>query len=96
MTGQQRSIQDILMDRLKATQDIAEANTEHLRLNQKASGLLVLDMKIERDGESDDEHEETQAATEAALEENWNKITQLEQRLALLDEELEAAMKEES
>lgn len=96
MTGQSRGIEDILLDRLKATQDIARANTEQLRLNQIASGLMVLDMKDDRDGVGDSLHADEQTRTNAALEENMAKIHQLEARLSALDDELDAAVKKES
>ncbi|WP_300581133.1 hypothetical protein [Marivita sp.] len=95
MTGQSRSMNEILKDRLRATQDIAEANMEQLRLNQKASGMMVLDMKDERDGIADSAHETAQARNDAALEANVDRIGRLEARLSALDEELEAAIKEQ-
>ena len=95
MTGQSRKIDDILMDRLRTIQMIAEANTEQLRLNQKASGLMVLDMKDARDGIEDHDHEDAQARTDAALAETTETINRLEARLSTLDEELAAAMKEQ-
>lgn len=96
MTGQSRSIEDILMDRLRATQDIADANTEQLRLNQIASGLMVLDLKDDRDGVGVSLHADEQARTHTALEKNMERINQLEQRLSALDDELDAAVKKES
>ncbi len=95
MTGQSRSIDEILMDRMKATQAIAEANTEQLRLNQKASGMMVLDMKDERDGVTESAHGSARSHNDAALEENTDNINRLEARLSVLDQELEAAMKEQ-
>ncbi|MCB4458062.1 hypothetical protein [Leisingera sp. McT4-56] len=96
MTGQSRKTGDILMDRVKTIQAIARANTEQLRLNQKASGLMVLDMKDVRDGVEDHAHEEAQAQNDAALKENTETINRLEAMLSALDEELGAAMKEQS
>jgi len=95
MTGQSRKFDAILTDRIAIIQAIAEANTVQLRLNQKASGLMVLDMKDARDGVSDSDHEGAQSRNDAALAENADKITRLEARLSALDEELEAAMKEQ-
>lgn len=95
MTGQSRSIDDILMDRIKTIQAIAEANTEQLRLHQKASGMMVLDMKDARDGVTDSAHEGAQIRNDAALEENQQKIARLDAQLAELDRELEAATKEQ-
>lgn len=94
MTGQSRPIEDILMDRLAVTQDIARANTEQLRLNQKASGFMVLDMKDARDGTEREGRGEARSRNEAALEENAERINRLDARLAALDVELAAAMKE--
>ncbi|MBY6059134.1 hypothetical protein KUV26_21300 [Leisingera daeponensis] len=96
MTGQSRKTGDILMDRVKTIQAIAQANTEQLRLNQKASGLMVLEMKDMQDGVEDHAHEDAQAQNDAALKENTEMINRLEARLSALDEELEAAMKEQS
>ncbi|MDK3075021.1 hypothetical protein QO034_18180 [Sedimentitalea sp. JM2-8] len=94
MTGQSRKTDDILMDRVETIQAIAQANTEQLRLNQKASGLMVLDMKDARDGVKDHAHEDVQIRNDLALKENAETINRLEARLSSLDEELEAAMKE--
>lgn len=94
MTPPARSIDDILKDRVAAVQAIAAANTEQLRLKQKASGLLVLTMKDHRDGLESSAHEQEQTRIGAALEANGEKITRLEARVSALDAELEAAMKE--
>jgi hypothetical protein len=96
MTGQSRNLRDILMDRLTITQDIAAANVEQLRLNQKASGMMVLDMKDELDGVFDDERDVERIQNHAALERSMEKIIALEERLSALDAELEAVMKEEN
>lgn len=96
MTGQSRKTGDILMDRMKTIQAIAQANTEQLRLNQRASGLMVLDMKDARDGVEDHAHEGAQAQNDAALKENTETINRLETRLSAFEGELDAAMKEQS
>ncbi|MBU0644649.1 MAG: hypothetical protein KJ731_16475 [Alphaproteobacteria bacterium] len=96
MTGQSRSIQDILMDRLKVTQDIAAANVEHMRLNQKASGMMVLDMKDEEDGVVDKDREVARRQNEAALERSADRINALEGRLSALDAEIDTVMKKEN
>ncbi|EKE70414.1 MULTISPECIES: hypothetical protein [Roseobacteraceae] len=96
MTGQSRSIQDILMDRLKVTQDIAAANVEHMRLNQKASGMMVLDMKDEEDGVVDEAREVARRQNEAALERSADRINALEGRLSALDAEIDTVMKKEN
>lgn len=96
MMGQSRSIDDILKDRLTATQAIAQANTEQLRLNQKASGIMVLDLKDERDGVANSDHEAARTRNATALQDNLDMINRLEKELSLLDEELAAAVKKDS
>ncbi|MAC81600.1 MAG: hypothetical protein CML66_26465 [Rhodobacteraceae bacterium] len=96
MTGQSRRIDAILSERLRATQDIARANTEQLRLNQKARGMMVLDMKDARDGVQDSERDAETARNNAALDRNLDHIRQLEDRLLALDEELAAAVRKET
>ncbi|WP_323766068.1 hypothetical protein [Marinovum sp.] len=96
MTGQSRGIDVILEHRLTTIQAIAEANTEQLRLNQKASGMMVLDMKDDRDGVTDRTHAAAQASVQAALDDNLNTINRLEQELASLDEELASAVTKDS
>lgn len=89
-----RDVQDILMDRLKVTQEIAAANVEHLRLNQKASGLMVLEMKDDEDGVTDAERDAERVRNFRALEVNMEKINDLEAALNAIDKELEAASRE--
>lgn len=96
MTGQSRSVDAILSDRLRATQDIALANMEHLRLNQQAGGLMILDQKDEEDGIVNREREAETARNRAALQQNMEHLVRLEGRLAALDEELEAAISKEN
>ncbi|QEW21001.1 hypothetical protein LA6_003202 [Marinibacterium anthonyi] len=96
MTGQSRRIDAILSERLRATQDIARANTEQLRLNQKARGMMVLDMKDARDGVQDRERDAETARNNAALDRNLDHIRQLEDRLLALDEDLAAAVRKET
>ncbi|SFD20304.1 hypothetical protein [Tropicimonas isoalkanivorans] len=88
MTGQSRGVEDILMERLRTTQDIAAANVEHLRLSQIASGLMVLDMKAEEDGTSDEESDAKRRETYQALERCMEEVQRLEARLSSLDAEL--------
>lgn len=95
MTSTMRNIQDILMDRLKITQDIAAANVEQLRLNQIAGGMMVLDMKDENDGVTETGRDTERNENYRALEVNLEKINALEADLALLDKELEAAVEED-
>lgn len=98
MTDQPREIRDIMKDRIDIIQAIAAANTQHLRLNQEASGFMVLDMKDERDGVEDAAHDTARDAArqrnDAALEDNLQTINRLDATLSALDEELETAMKE--
>lgn len=96
MTGQSRSTEVILKDRLATIRAIAEANTEQLRLNQKANGMMVLDMKDDRDGVSDPAHEAAQARNAVALDENLDTINRLEQALSTLDKELAAAVRKDN
>lgn len=96
MTGQSRSAAEILADRMETIQAIAAANTEQLRLNQTANGLMVLDMKDDRDGVTDADHQAAQARTAAALSDNMEIINRLEQALATLDQELAAAVRKDS
>lgn len=90
MTDPVRNLHTVLMDRLQITQDIAAANVEHLRLNQKASGIMVLDMKDEEDGTSDAERDAERLENLRALEVNMDKINDLEAKLSAVDKELEA------
>lgn len=96
MTGQSRSIDAILKQRLKTIETIAQANTEQLRLNQKASGMMVLEMKDDRDGVTDSANVAARALIQNALDDNLNTINRLEQDLASLDEELASAVKKDN
>lgn len=96
MTGQSRSIDAILKQRLKTIETIAQANTEQLRLNQKASGMMVLEMKDDRDGVTDSANVAARALIQDALDDNLNTINRLEQDLASLDEELASAVKKDN
>lgn len=96
MTGQSRSVEEILRNRLEITQAIAQANTEQMRLTQKGSGMKVLNMMDDRDGVSDSDHEAAQAQNDAALKRNLNTINRLEQQLSSLDEELADAVEKDS
>ncbi|MEM8957119.1 MAG: hypothetical protein AAGC86_04805 [Pseudomonadota bacterium] len=95
MTGQSRSIQDILTERMRIIQDIAWANSEQLRLNQLANGLMVLELKDARDGVAECTKDEARNRNDAALEANMAKINQLEAELAALDGELERVAKKD-
>lgn len=95
MTGQSRGLQEILADRLGVTQEIAAANVEHLRLSQIAGGMMVMDMKAERDGTDDATSDARRAENFAALERCMDRINDMEARLSSLDAELDAATKRE-
>ncbi|MGB0659792.1 MAG: hypothetical protein ACPGNV_06390 [Mangrovicoccus sp.] len=96
MTGQLRAIDEILMDRLRIVQAIAEANTVQLRLNQKASGMMVLEMKDDLDGKNCAVRIDGKTQLDTDLAENLDKIHQLEDQLSSLDEELATAMEEKT
>jgi hypothetical protein len=96
MSGQSRSAAELLAERMATIQAIAAANTEQLRLNQAANGLMVLDMKDDRDDVTDAAHQAAQARTAAAQDNNMETINRLEQALATLDQELAAALRKDS
>lgn len=96
MTSQSRTLEDILTDRLRIIQTIAQANTDQMRLNQEAHGMMVLDMKDDRDGVASSEHGAAQARNETAMQENLETINGLEQQLSSLDEELAQAAQEDT
>lgn len=91
MTDQPRDIQTILNERLELIQAIAAANSETLRLNQIASGMMILDQKDEVEGAMEDLRSDERDANEIALEFCRNRIDQLEALLAELDLELKTA-----
>lgn len=83
------------MERLKIIQDIAWANSEQLRLNQLANGLMVLELKDARDGVAECNNDEERNRNDAALEANMAKINRLEAELEALDGELELVTKKD-
>jgi len=94
MTGQHaRSLEAILQDRLRLTQDIAAANREHLRLVQIARGLEVLALKEDRDGEATAALGADQETSHRALDDSLETLNRLDAMLAGLDDELARAMK---
>lgn len=95
MTGQSRSVQTILTERLEVTQAIAAANVEHLRLSQIASGMMVLDMKDEDDGADSSHRDGARQQNYEALERCMEEINKLEGQLASLDRELDATVNRE-
>lgn len=88
MTNQPRDLKTILAARIGLIQSIAAANCECLRLNQIASGLMILDQKDETDGVGDDRRDCERTANEAAVEACLGRIATLEGELADLDREL--------
>lgn len=91
MSDAPRDIPTILTERLALIQAIAAQNSENLRLNQIASGMMVLDQKDEEDSVDGTDRDREWDATDAALTECRNKIEQLEAQLADLDRQLEKA-----
>ncbi|MEY8828399.1 hypothetical protein AB9K34_08270 [Sedimentitalea sp. XS_ASV28] len=91
MTSRPRDIQTILNERLSIIQAIAAANSENLRLNQIAGGMMILDQKDEVEGTDDDLRRDDRAANDTALTRCTAGIEKLEAKLAVLDRELEAA-----
>lgn len=95
MTGPSRSVYDILNARLKVTQEIAAENVEHLRLNQIASGLMVLEMKDREDGIDSTARMLERADNAAAIDRCMDRINRLEAELAKLNRELAATAQKE-
>lgn len=86
MSDQQRTVEDVLMERLATIQKISSATAEHLRLMQERAGMEVLDMSDAETPEVLDD----MGRNEAALETCEERIGALENCLARLDQELEA------
>ena len=95
MTDQRHKIQSVLVRRISVVQAIAAANCEQLRLNQIASGMLILDLKDDEDGTDIGASSAERSAHDAALEACATKIETLEADLALLDRELAAITESE-
>jgi hypothetical protein len=93
MTGRSRDIQTLLEERLSQIQAISAANSEHMRLNQIASGMMILDQKDEIDGAEPDLRSPERDANAAALERCMTRIETLERGLAQLDRDIEAFRK---
>jgi len=91
MTEQSRDIQTILNERLQLIQAIAAANCEALRLNQIASGMMILDQKDEVDGTETDPRGAERDANDTALDRCMSRIEGLDAQLADLDRELKTA-----
>lgn len=93
MTRAPRDIPTILTERLAVVQAIAAENSEILRLNQKAGGMMILDQKDEDEGAGDADRDAAWGTTDAALSTCRDRIEALESQLADLDRELEEATK---
>ncbi|MGP6085860.1 hypothetical protein [Antarctobacter jejuensis] len=76
----------ILKERLSTIQEISEVTAEHLRLMQRQAGMQVLNM---REDDATDVSGQMDR-NEKELAQCEQKVDVLEQRLARLDEELEA------
>lgn len=88
MTNQQRDIQTILVARITLIQSISAANCECLRLNQIASGLMILDQMDEDQGVADATRDIERTANDEAVARCRSRIEDLERQLAELDREL--------
>lgn len=88
MTGQSREIPTILNERLSLIQAIAAANCDYQRMNQIASGMMILDQKDEDEGIEDEARNLEREANADAMERCMERIDALEARLAALDQEL--------
>lgn len=89
--GQPRDIQTILNERLSLIQAIAAANCELLRLNQIASGMMILDQKYQIEGADADQRSNERDSNDTALDRCRDQIETLETQLAALDRELARA-----
>lgn len=96
MTGQPRDIQTIFEARLALIQAISEANSENLRLNQIASGMMILDQKNEEDGADAAPCDTERDAIDTALDRCRDRIETLEGQLSELDRELKTATERDS
>ncbi len=86
MSDQNRTMQDVLQDRLVTIQKISEATAEHLRLVQRQGGIQVLDLVDAEDAQNATDLDRN----EKALDGCEATIASLERRLAELDREIEA------
>ncbi|MCZ4257803.1 hypothetical protein O4H53_19820 [Sulfitobacter sp. G21635-S1] len=91
MTALPREIQTILAERIALIQALSKANSENLRLNQIASGLMFLDQKDGVDGAEQDPRSTERDANDTALDRCRDHIETLEAQLAALDLELKKA-----
>jgi len=86
MSDPNRTMQDVLQERIVTIQKISEATAEHLRLMQRQGGIQVLNLV---DGE-DAQNANDLDRTEEALDGCEATIASLERRLGELDREIEA------
>ena len=91
MPGQSDGVPRLFENRMQAINAIAKENSEMLRLLQRLSGQDVLMMKDPESQETSDEHD----AIEAEVAECKTRIDELEAELTRIDEQMEAAAKEE-
>lgn len=88
MTNQPGDIATILSARITLIQAISAANCECLRLNQIASGLMILDQMDEEAGATEDSRHPERRANADAVAQCLSRIAALEDQLAALDREL--------
>jgi len=95
MTDRRQEIQTMLDERLTLIQAIAAANCEQLRLNQIASGIMILDQKDEIEGAETDLRRAERDANTDARQLCMARIETLESQLADLDRALVSASKKD-
>ncbi len=91
MSGQSDGVPKLFENRMQVINAIAKENSEMLRLLQRLSGQDVLIMKDPESQKTTDDH----GATEAEVAECKTRIDELESKLTRIDEQIEAAAKEE-
>ncbi|SFJ95985.1 hypothetical protein [Celeribacter neptunius] len=104
MTGQSGDLHILLSERLVLIQAIATANSEHLRLNQIAGGMMILDQKDALDGVEEgaeegpeqDRRNQARDANDTAIDQCRDRIAALEAQLADLDRKLAKATEDHS
>jgi len=84
MASQSNPFEALLQKRMELLMKIAEANANHLRLQQIKSGKDFI-LMMEPNG---DPSEEPQEDTEAALDVNLIRLEALDQRMARIDQEI--------
>lgn len=84
MASQSNPFEALLQKRMELLMKIAEANANHLRLQQKKSGNDFL-LMMEPNG---DQSKTPQDDTDAALDVNLIRLESLDQRMARIDQEI--------